>query len=230
MATRDAQLGGGAAVNTGSPFAGGQTTTAMTLGGQQMGYTIQLSNGQSITVASEADYLKLKAWHESNQATAAAALGGGGGGGGGGGTGAMVDLAAEGFQAVTGFLAGSNYNTKLQDFQDSRNALLDTRDQIVQHRSGASDPALVDLMLKAVDSQLDHFDAAISVLNTQITAVDMFAGGSAAKVVSRFIGGGGGMGGMGGNGFGTVAAVGAAGLGLGLVLRNNNTTTSSRRR
>lgn len=226
MATRDAQLGN---ANAGNPFAGGGGGGSMMAPAGQVGYTVSLGNGESIMVNSEADFLKLKDWHSSNQRkSGAASLGGGSSGGGSSSLGSTIDLAAEGFQTVTGYLAGSNYNTKLQDYQDARSDLLDTRDQLTAHRSSATDPVLVDLMLKSVDSTLDTMDTAIGVLNTQITAVDMFAGGSAAKVVSRFVGDGG-LGG-GGSGFGTVAAIGAAGLGLGLVLRNNNNQTSTRRR
>lgn len=225
MATRDAMVGG---AQTGNPFAGGASPGAALAPQTQMGYTVTLSNGSTIMVNSEADYLKLKEWYGAQSSQSSATLGGGGGGGSGSGAAGMLDIAADGFQAVTGFLAGSNYNTKLQDFQDSRDRLLDTREALLAHRPSATDGPLVDLVLRAVDSQLDHIDSAISVLNTQITAVDMFAGGSAAKVISRFISPGGMMSG-GGGGFGTIAAVGAAGLGLGLVLRNNNTTSRSRR-
>lgn len=227
MATRDAQIGGGTS-QAGSPF-GGSSAGASLAPMSSVGYSVSLPNGQTITVGSEADFLKMREWYSSSQS--GASLGGSlanNGGGGGSNAGAMLDIAADGFQAVTGFLAGSNYNAKLQDFQDSRAALLDTRDALVQHRTSAPDQALVDLVLRSVDAQLDHFDSAIAVLNTQITAVDMFAGGSAAKVVGRFVSGNSPMGG-GGN-FGTVAAVGAAGLGLGLVLSRNNSTTTSRRR
>lgn len=228
MATRDATLGG-AATDQGSPFGGGNTNTSLMGPSATMGYQVKLGNGQTIMLGSEADYLKLKEFQSGQQQATVPTLGGGGGSG-GGGLGSTLDLAAEGFQTVTGFLAGSNYNSKLQDYQDARNNLLDTRDALVQHRTASTDPALVDLVLKGVDAQLDTMDSAISVLNTQITAVDMFAGGSAAKVVSRFVDTGGSVGGMGSGGLGTVAAVGAAGLGLGLILRNNNNTTTTRRR
>lgn len=223
--------GGGAAGDANNPWGG---STSMVGPQSQVGYQVKLGNGTTIMVSSEADYLKLKEFYQMQQANAGTPTLGGGGGGSGGNSSAssLIDLAAEGFQAVGGFLAGSNYTGKLQEFQDSRDNLLNTRDALVKHRGASTDPTLVDLNLQTVDALLDHLDSAIAVLNTQITAVDMFAGGSAAKVVGRFVGGGSdGMMGMGGgSGLGTAAAIGAGALGLGLVLRNNTQTTNTRRR
>ena len=142
-------------------------------------------------------------------------------------TGSLLDIGADALQAVGGFLAGSKYYRLLQDLQQARAELLDARDQL-EARSTA-DPQTVGPMLNAMDAMAAYQDAAISVLNAQITAVDMTAGGSTAKLVSRFMDGG--VNNMGaGSGMGPALALGAGGIGLGLLLANNNSNSAPPRR
>ena len=147
-------------------------------------------------------------------------------------TGDLMDTAADAFQAVSGFLAGSKYSRMLQDMQDARAEVLDARDRI---RAESGTKAEFQAVLALAEAQLTYIDASISVLNTQITAVDMMAGGSAAHVVSKwFANGSNTYGNGGGMGQGNNALIlGGAGLGLGLLLssnRNDANNATSRRR
>jgi len=217
MATRDAFLGGGTVADASNPFAGaGTQTTAMTVA-PQVGYTVRLPNGQSIMFSSEAAYLKMKDFMAAQQNTPT--LGGSGGGSSGGD---FLGMAVDGFQAVSGFLAGSRYSQLLQDLQDARDAMAQAKDAL------SKEPSTSPQMLNALGAMQDYQDAGINVLNAQITAVDMAAGGETAKVISRFVSGNGGGGSLMGGGMGTTVAIGAAGLGLGLLLSNNNSNTRRR--
>jgi len=217
MATRDAFLGGGTVADASNPFSGaGTQTTAMTVA-PQVGYTVRLPNGQSIMFSSEADYLKMKDFMAAQQQSTPT-LGGGGGSSGGD----LLGIAVDGFQAVSGFLAGSRYSQLLQDLQDARDAMALAKDAL------SKEPSTSPQMLNALGAMQDYQDAGINVLNAQITAVDMAAGGETAKVISRFVSGSGGGGGLMGGGMGSTVAIGAAGLGLGLLLSNNNSNTRRR--
>jgi len=217
MATRDAFLGGGTTADTNNPFSGaGTQTTAMTVA-PQVGYAVRLPSGQSIMFNSEADYLKMKDFMAGQQQNTPT-LGGGGGSGGGD----FLGIAVDGFQAVSGFLAGSRYSQLLQDLQDARDAMASAKDAL------SKEPSTSPQMLNAMTAMQDYQDAGINVLNAQITAVDMAAGGETAKVISRFVNGSGGSGGLMGGGMGSTVAIGAAGLGLGLLLSNNSSNTRRR--
>src|SRR4051812_27718804 len=212
MATRDAFIGGGTTADTNNPFSGGGTQTSAMTVAPQVGYAVRLPNGQGIMFSSEADYLKMKDFMAAQQQNTPT-LGGGGGSSGGD----LLGIAVDGFQAVSGFLAGSRYSQLLQDLQDARDAMGLAKDAL------SKEPSTSPQMLNALGAMQDYQDAGINVLNAQITAVDMAAGGETAKVISRFVGGGGGgSGGLMGGGMGSTVALGAAGLGLGLLLSNNN--------
>ena len=213
---RNATPGGSSAT---SPFSAASpaattpaaTTTALTI-------PVKLPNGQIISVGSQTEVDALRAAVQPAQpidlgrATSSGTLSLSN-------TGSLLDMGADALQAVGGFLAGSKYNRLLGDLEQARADLLDARDQL-QARS-TTDPQTVTPILAALDSMVRYQDAAISVLNAQITAVDMQAGGATAKVVSRFMEGG--LGGLGGGGgMGTALAVGAGGIGLGLMLASNN--------
>lgn len=178
---------------------------------------VKLPNGQIVTVGSQAEVEALRAAVKPAQMVDLS----GASSGGTSNTGSLIDIAADGFQAVGGFLAGSKYSRLLQDMRDARDNFATARDAL-QRESGTS-PALLDCM----DAQLDYLDRAVDVLNAQITAVDMMAGGSTAKVISKVIDGTGFGGGGGGLGNGTALAVGAGGLGLGLLLSNNNSNNNN---
>lgn len=221
---RNATPGGSSAA---SPFsaavpaaASTQTTTALTI-------PVKMPNGQIVNVGTQAEVDALRAAVQPTQlvdlsrpsSTNSTTLSN---------AGSLLDMGADALQAVGGFLAGSKYNRLLQDLQQARADLLDARDQL-QLRA-TTDPQAVAPILSALEAMVAYQDATISVLNAQITAVDMVAGGATAKVVSRFMEGGmNGLGG-GGGGLGTSLAIGAGGIGLGLLLANNNSNNSPPRR
>lgn len=226
---RNATPGGGSAM---SPFpaaapapAAAATTTALAI-------PVKLPSGQIISVGSQAEVDALRAAVQPAQPidlSRSNSSSGNNNNGGASSLGALLDVGADVLQAAGGYLAGSKYNRLLQDLQQAREALLDARDQL---QSATTDPAAHAPMLRALDAVVAYQDAAISVLNVQITAVDMMAGGATAKVVSRFMeGGAGGLMGGGGGGMGTALALGAGGIGLGLLLSGNGSnSTPSRRR
>lgn len=226
---RNATPGGGSAT---SPFpaaapapAAAATTTALAI-------PVKLPSGQIISVGSQAEVDALRAAVQPAQPidlSRSNSSSGNNNNGGASSLGALLDVGADVLQAAGGYLAGSKYNRLLQDLQQAREALLDARDQL---QSATTDPATHAPLLRALDAVVTYQDAAISVLNVQITAVDMMAGGATAKVVSRFMeGGAGGLMGGGGGGMGTALALGAGGIGLGLLLSGNGSnSTPSRRR
>lgn len=226
MALRSATPGGGtsggfSAPPTATPAAS-VTATALTI-------PVKLPNGQIVNVGTQAEVDALRAAVQPTQIVDLSKPAGTSSGG--MSTAAdFLDIGADALKAVGGFLAGSKYGRLLQDLQNARYDLMDARDALAR---STSDPATVNPMLAALDSLISYQDASIAVLNAQITAVDMSAGGDTAKIISKFIEGGGlGSGNGGGMGTGTALALGAGGIGLGLLVSssNNNSNSSSRRR
>jgi hypothetical protein len=226
----------------GNPFMSGQQNASMVpyTGGapatqQQGGYRATI-NGIQVTFASEADYLKadraLRDMIESQNVPSVGgvpALGGGGGGGGG----RWLRTGANAADAVAGFLNGRNIRRKLEDLDD---ALLDSRDARLEldniERSGKYTD-LIPVLRRLFLAERDATETSVSVLEDQLTAVDIQTGSGVAKVAADFIsdrpataaaaGGG-------GDGIGTALAVGGAGLGLGLLLSNRDDRGGRRRR
>ncbi len=225
MAIRPATPGGGS--SSSSPFppaappAASQTPSTALV---PAGINVILPNGSTITVPNQAQVDMLKSAIQTQQTVD---LRQNGGQSSGNGMGGLVEVAAEGFEAVGGYLAGSRYSRLLDDLKDARESLLDAQETL--RGQTTKDPDLINPIIKAMDALVDYQDAGISLVNAQITAVDMMAGGETAKVVSKFLNNGTGFS---GGGVGTMAAVGAAGLGIGLLLSNNNSNdrNSPRRR
>jgi len=224
----------------GNPFMSGQQNTSMVpyTGGapatqQQGGYRATI-NGVQVTFASEADYLKadraLRDMIESNNVPSVGGMGSMPALG-GGGTGRWLRTGANAADAVSGFLNGRNIRRKLEDLDD---ALLDSRDARAEldnlERAGKY-PDLIPTLRRLFLAERDATEASVSVLEDQLTAVDIQTGSGVAKVAADFIsdrpapaaGGG-------GDGIGTAVAVGGAGLGLGLLLSNNRDDRGGRRR
>jgi len=222
------QQQGGAMV----PYTGGAPATQ-----QQGGYRATI-NGVQVTFASEADYLKadraLRDMIESQNVPSLGGMpsvGGGGGGGGGGSSGRWLRTGANAADAVAGFLNGRNIRRKLEDLDD---ALLDSRDgraELDALERGGKYPDLIPVLRRLFLAERDATEASVSVLEDQLTAVDIQTGSGVAKVAADFItdrpattaaGGG--------DGLGTALAVGGAGLGLGLLLSSNRDERGGRRR
>jgi hypothetical protein len=238
-------------VDGGNPFMTGQPQstalapytppgqmTAPTQPAQQGGYRATI-NGVQVTFASEADYLKadraLRDMIESQNVPSLGgmpAVGGGGGGAGMGGSGRWLRTGANAADAVAGFLNGRNIRRKMEDLDD---ALLDSRDgraELDTLERGGKYPDLIPVLRRLFLAERDATEASVSVLEDQLTAVDIQTGSGVAKVAADFISDrpGPAAGGGGGDGIGTAIAVGGAGLGLGLLLSNNRDERGGRRR
>jgi len=211
----------------------GQTTQPA----QQGGYRATI-NGVQVTFASEADYLKAdRALRDMIESQNVPSLGGmpavgGGGGGGMGGGGRWLRTGANAADAVAGFLNGRNIRRKLEDLDD---ALLDSRDgraELDNLERGGKYPDLIPVLRRLFLAERDATEASVSVLEDQLTAVDIQTGSGVAKVAADFISDrpGPAVAGGGGDGIGTALAVGGAGLGLGLLLSNNRDDRGGRRR
>ena len=234
-------------VDGGNPFMSSAQTTAMvpyTPPGQmttptqpapQGGYRATI-NGVQVTFASEADYLKAdRALRDMIESQNVPQLGGmpalGGGGGGMGGGSRWLRTGANAADAVAGFLNGRNIRRKLEDLDD---ALLDSRDaraELDNLERAAKYPDLIPVLRRLFLAERDATEASVSVLEDQLTAVDIQTGSGVAKVAADFIGDRTAPGvAASGDGIGTALAVGGAGLGLGLLLSNNRDDRGGRRR
>ena len=209
-----------------NPFGGGGSqSTALTLGNQNanIGRLVTLPNGTQIRVASDADAQLLDAWWQSSQRTqqGALALGGGGGASSSGGGNRALQMAADGAQALSGFLAGRDLQGKVRDYDDAQEQLETLRQELARttNPSGQQLARLIELQQEVNETQA-------AVLETQITALDIQAGAGVAKVVGGFMDGSGPS--MGG-GTGTAVAIGAAGVGAGLLLSRDSRDRRRRR-
>ena len=198
---------------------------------QQGGFRAKI-NGVDVTFASEADYLKAdRALREMVESQNVPALGGGSRSAGGGLN--WLRTGANAADAVAGFLNGRNIRRKLDDLDD---ALVESRDARLEldniERSHSTLAPLIPVLRRLFLAERDATEASISVLEDQLTAVDIQAGSGVAKVAADLIGNPGSSGATTGegSGLGTAVAVGGAGLGLGLLLSNNRDGDRSRRR
>jgi hypothetical protein len=235
-------------VDGGNPFMTGQPQstalapytppgqmTAPTQPAQQGGYRATI-NGVQVTFASEADYLKadraLRDMIESQNIPSLGgvpAVGGGGGGGAGmGGSGRWLRTGANAADAVAGFLNGRNIRRKLDDLED---ALADSRDARAElDNLTVKFPDLIPVLRRLFLAERDATEASVSVLEDQLTAVDIQTGSAVAKVAADFMGDRPASPAGGGDGIGTALAVGGAGLGLGLLMSSNRDDRGGRRR
>ena len=233
-------------VDGGNPFMTGQPQstalapytppgqmTAPTQPAQQGGYRATI-NGVQVTFASEADYLKadraLRDMIESQNIPSLGgmpAVGGGGGGGGGGGR-SWLRTGANAADTVAGFLNGRNIRRKLEDLED---ALADSRDARAELDTlTVKFPDLIPVLRRLFLAERDATEASVSVLEDQLTAVDIQTGSAVAKVAADFMGDRPASPAGGGDGIGTALAVGGAGLGLGLLMSNSRDDRGGRRR
>lgn len=214
--TADNPFGGGG---------GGSQSTALTLGNQNanIGRLVTLPNGTQIRVASDADAQLLDSWWQSSQRTqqGALSLGGGGGASSSGGGNRALQMAADGAQALSGFLAGRDLQGKVRDYDNAQEQLETLRQELARttNPSGQQLARLIELQQEVNETQA-------AVLETQITALDIQAGAGVARVVGGFMDGSGPS--MGG-GTGTAVAIGAAGVGAGLLLTRDSRDRRRRR-
>ncbi len=228
-------------VDGGNPFMTGQPQSTslapytppgqMTSPAQQGGYRATI-NGVQVTFASEADYLKAdRALRDMIESQNIPSLGGvpavGGGGGGGGGR-SWLRTGANAADTVAGFLNGRNIRRKLEDLED---ALADSRDARADLDTlTVKFPDLIPVLRRLFLAERDATEASVSVLEDQLTAVDIQTGSAVAKVAADFMGDRPASPAGGGDGIGTALAVGGAGLGLGLLMSNSRDNRGGRRR
>lgn len=215
-----------------NPFGGGggaTQSTALALANQtqSLGQLVTLPNGTQIRVASQADAQLLNTWWQSQQQqqTQSLNLGGGGGsmaGGGSSGTTRALEMAADGAQALSGFLAGRDIGQKVRDYDDAQEDLDRLRDEI-----GRSTTVTGQQMARFIELQQQVNDSQAAVLETQISALDIQAGAGVAKIVGRFMDGSSSTGG--GGGTGTAVALGAAGVAGALLLTRDSRDRRRRR-
>ena len=239
MALRQTNMGGGGAAMGDNPFGGGagsssgSQSTALTLGNQTqaVGRVVDLPNGTQIRVTSDADFQLLQAWWQQlqQQRSSNLTLGGMvgnssmGSTGGTGGTTRALEMAADGAQALSGFLAGRDLSAKIRDYDDAQEEIDRLRDELSRTATitGAQLARFIQLQQELTDTQ-------VAVLETQISAVDIQAGAGLARIVGKFMdGSGSGMGG--GGGAGTAIALGAAGVGGALILSRDSRDRRRRR-
>ena len=227
-------------VDGGNPFMTGQPQTTalapytppgqMTSPAQPGGYRATI-NGVQVTFASEADYLKAdRALRDMIESQNIPSLGGvpavGGGGGGGGRS--WLRTGANAADTVAGFLNGRNIRRKLEDLED---ALADSRDARAELDTlTVKFPDLIPVLRRLFLAERDATEASVSVLEDQLTAVDIQTGSAVAKVAADFMSDRPASSAGGGDGIGTALAVGGAGLGLGLLMSNSRDDRGGRRR
>ena len=239
MALRQTSMGGSSAAMGDNPFgggggaSGGTQSTALTLGNQAqaVGRMVDLPNGTQIRVTSDADFQVLQAWWQQlqqQQRSSNLTLGGIVGNssmGSTGGTTRALEMAADGAQALSGFLAGRDLSAKIRDYDDAQEEIDRLRDELSRTATitGAQLARFIQLQQELNDTQ-------VAVLETQISAVDIQAGAGLARIVGKFMdGSGSGMGGGGGGGAGTAIALGAAGVGGALILSRDSRDRRRRR-
>ena len=221
----------------GNPFMGGGTQqTGMVPYNPQAtqpapmsagGFRARIGNTE-VSFASEADFLKAdKAFREQVEVANIPAVGGVGGGRAGTG---WLRTGANAAEAVAGFLQGRNIRRKLDDLQDSLDAAKAASDELDVLANNTKYAELIPTLKRALKAERDATETSVALLEDQLTAVDIQTGAGVAKVVGDLWDGSGGGIGRGGSDAGTLLGVGAAGLGLGLLFRDNNDRRTTRRR
>lgn len=199
------------------------------------GYRAKI-NGVDVTFASEADYLKAdRALRDMAAANQIPTLGGSSASGGGPGV-SWLRTGGNAAQAVGAFLQGRNIRRKLEDLDDS---LRDSKNAMVEldniERTNPTLAPLIPTLRRLFNAERDATESSVSVLEDQLTAVDIQTGGGVATVAADLLpstpsGGLASGGGGGGGGLGSTALAAGAGLGVGLLLSGNNDRRSRRDR
>ena len=222
----------------GNPFLGGgtqqtglvlanQTTQAVQTGG----YRARVGNAD-VMFASEADFLKAdKAWRDAMQEQGTTpTLGGGGGRGVGGGL-SWLRTGADAAEAVAAFLQGRNVRRTLDELQDALDDAKAARAELETLANSTKYAELIPILKKCLIAERNATEASTALLEDQLTAIDIQTGAGVARVAGDLYEGYSGRGGAGaGDSTGSLFAVGAAGLGLGLLFSNNRDNNSRSRR
>ena len=191
------------------------------------GYRARI-NGQDINFASEADFLKAeRLWQEASAAQSSIPSFGSGGSN-GRGTGAWLRTGADAAAAVGAFLNGRAIRNKLTDLQDSLDDRKLAMAEVDQLANNTKFVELIAVLKKLFLAERDSTETSVSLLEDQLTAVDIQTGAGVAKVVGDMYEGGTARKYEAGSE--SLMAVGAGGLCLGLLLSNNRDNRDNRRR
>jgi hypothetical protein len=220
----------------GNPFMGTQQTGLVlanqtTQAVQTGGYRARVGNAD-VMFASEADFLKAdKAWRDAMQEQGTTpTLGGGGGRGGGGGL-SWLRTGADAAEAVAAFLQGRNVRRTLDELQDALDDAKAARAELETLSNSTKYAELIPILKKCLIAERNATEASTALLEDQLTAIDIQTGAGVARVAGDLYEGYSGRGGAGaGDSTGSLFAVGAAGLGLGLLFSNNRDNNSRSRR
>lgn len=217
----------------GNPF-GGNGSTAMVPSGTQVpatqGYRATVF-GAEVSYLTEADFLKADraAREYMTQRQQGPTLGGIGGLSGMGSATGWLRSGANAADAVAGFLNGRDIRRRIDDLDD---ALADSRSAMVEldglERANPTLAPLVPVLRRLFLAERDATESSVSVLESQLTAVDIQTGAGVARVASDLMERSGGS--SEGSGIGTAVAVGGAALGAGLLLSRDDRGGRRRRR
>jgi len=215
-----------------------QTTSMVPANGQSMamqpmqqgGYRAKFGNVEVI-FASEADFLKAdRALREMVESQNVPALGGVPATRGTGNTSNWLRTGADAAQVIAGILYSRNTRRKIDDLEDALEESREARRDLDELEHDPQVGRLVPVMRRLFLAERDATEASVSVLEDQLTAMDIQTGSGVAKVAADFLKDGPSAQMAGENGLGTAVAVGGAGLGLGLLLSSNRDSDRSRRR
>lgn len=222
--------------DAGNPFMSGGTQTGAIVPynpsanqpAQAGGYRARVGN-TDVMFSSEADFLKAdKAWREQMQDQGVPTVGGGGGSG-SRGTGSWIRTGAEAAAAVGAFLQGRNIRRRLEDLEDALHDQKVAADDLAALANNTKYAELIPVLLKAFKAERYATETSITLLEDQLTAVDIQTGAGVAKVAGELWEGSGGAF-SGRSDTGTLLSVGATGLGLGLLFANSREDRRPRRR
>lgn len=210
----------------GNPFMGtGTQQTGMVPFNPQAAQPAPMSAGgfrarigtTEVHFASEADFLKAdKAFREQAEVANIPIVGGTSSGRGAAG---WLRTGANAAEAVAGFLQGRNLRRKLDDLQGSLDAARAANEELDTLANNTKYAELIPILKKALRAEREATETSIALLEDQLTAVDIQTGAGVAKVVGELWDG---SAGRSGSDSSTLLGVGAAGLGLGLLFRDNN--------
>lgn len=219
-------VGGGTATgDVGNPLMGGGQPGAMTVWQQpaMQPFRVQIGN-EMVAFASEADYLKARAALQVMVAGGQAPpqLLGAAAASSSVGTGRFLRTAADGADAIAGFLEGRNLRRRRDDLLDALSRSRDARNRLEALRS--AHPDIIPPLLEYIDADRDVTDAAITTIEDTLTAIDIQTGAGVAKVADDLLSDN-------PQTFGSNAMVaGAVGLGVGALLLGGSTRERGGRR
>lgn len=198
-----------------SPFAG---SVAASNEGMTSGFAATIG-GRTIRFASQEDYETAMEVYGNSQRRR----------GGGGTVRKFLAGGADAAEGVSALFTARNLKNQRGALQDALADAAVARDKLASKQ--ATHPDLIPALLDALDAERDAMAAAITILDDQITNLDITAGTNAVRLVSEFMwDDGGGWSGASNSESGLFQGLAFAGVGLGLGYLLSNTGGGRRRR